>query len=57
MDGRNTLRDNNQYTDSIQSISGMPISKEDFLVNDQGVKVEPFFRAMVNQMLIMKINL
>ena len=46
MDGRNTLRDTS-FTkgvgDNIQSISGSPISKEDFLVNDQGIKIEPFF--------------
>lgn len=42
--GRNTLKDtimgNNNY---IKSISGEEISKDDFLLNDQGVKVEPFF--------------
>ena len=43
MGGRNTLRDNNVFSDSIQSISGAEISRDDFLVNDQGVKVEPFF--------------
>ena len=43
MGGRNTLRDKNVFSDSIQSISGSEISKTDFLVNDQGIKVEPFF--------------
>ena len=27
----------------IDSLSGSPISKSDFLINDQGIKVEPFF--------------
>ena len=43
MGGRNTLRDKNVFSDTIQSISGVEISKDDFLVNDQGIKVEPFF--------------
>ena len=45
MYGRNTLRDKftGQNKDSINSISGAPIKKEDFLVNDQGIKIEPFF--------------
>ena len=40
-----TLRDKNVFSDNntIQSISGTEISKADFLVNDQGIKVEPFF--------------
>ena len=45
MGGRNTLRDKNVFSDNntIQSISGTEISRKDFLVNDQGIKVEPFF--------------
>ena len=45
MYGRNTLRDTftGENKDSINSISGSPIKKEDFLVNDQGIKIEPFF--------------
>ena len=45
MDGRNTLRSGNpQGTSDIQSsMSGTVIPKEDFLVNDQGIKIEPFF--------------
>ena len=43
MGGRNTLRDKDVFSDSIQSISGVEIPKEDFLVNDQGIKSEPFF--------------
>ena len=45
MDGRNTLRDKNVFSDcnNIQSISGSEIPCKDFLVNDQGIKVEPFF--------------
>ena len=41
--GRNTLKDTISYDNNIQSISGNNLSKEDFLVNDQGVKIEPFF--------------
>lgn len=42
--GRDTLKDNN-YNDinNIESISGNNISKKDFLINDQGIKIEPFF--------------
>lgn len=43
MGGRNTLRDKDVFSDSIKSISGVEIPKEDFLVNDQGIKSEPFF--------------
>ena len=47
MQGRNTLR--SDFTDasdgSIHSITGANISRDDFLVNDQGIKVEPFFRG------------
>ena len=43
MGGRNTLRDKDVFSDSIMSISGVEIPKEDFLVNDQGIKSEPFF--------------
>ena len=41
--GRNTLKDTIPYDDNIQSISGNQLSKDDFLVNDQGIKIEPFF--------------
>jgi hypothetical protein len=41
--GRNTLKDNASYDKNIDSISGRVISKDDFLVNDQGIKIEPFF--------------
>ncbi len=43
MEGRNTLRDTAISPDTIQSISGNEITKDKFLTNDQGVKVEPFF--------------
>ena len=43
MGGRNTLRDKDVFSDSIKSISGVEIPKEEFLVNDQGIKSEPFF--------------
>lgn len=44
MGGRNTLRDKDWFSGgSIQSISGIEIPKEGFLVNDQGIKPEPFF--------------
>ena len=36
--GRNTLR-----KEELSSLSGSQIDKNDFLVNDQGIKVEPFF--------------
>ncbi len=45
--GRNTLKDTFVHSDSIQSISGNEISKDNFLVNDQGVKVEPFFSGAI----------
>ena len=41
--GRNTLKDTFVHSDTVHSISGNEISKDDFLVNDQGVKIEPFF--------------
>ena len=42
--GRNTLKDTFNYNDNnIQSIAGNTVSKDDFLVNDQGIKIEPFF--------------
>ena len=43
MDGRNTLRSQEIYTDKIQTMDGGDMTKEDFLVNDQGIKVEPFY--------------
>jgi len=41
--GRNTLKDTFTHSNKIDSISGTDISKDDFLVNDQGIKIEPFF--------------
>ncbi len=41
--GRNTLKDTFNHSDTVHSISGNEISKDDFLVNDQGIKIEPFF--------------
>ena len=41
--GRNTLKDVFTHEDNLTSISGNKISKDDFLVNDQGVTIEPFF--------------
>ena len=35
--------DNNDYDYVYSSSSGGKISKDEFLVNDQGIKVEPFF--------------
>jgi hypothetical protein len=43
MGGRNTLRDKSYNSEHIQSINGSEISRDDFLVNDQGIKIEPFF--------------
>lgn len=43
MDGRNTLRDGVEISDTIKSITGNTINKEDFLINDQGIKIEPFY--------------
>ena len=41
--GRNTLKDTFTQDTNIQSISGNALSNDDFLVNDQGIKIEPFF--------------
>jgi len=43
--GRDTLKDenNNENNNDIFSISGNKISKDNFLINDQGIKIEPFF--------------
>jgi hypothetical protein len=41
IDGRNTLRDT--PSDSIESINGTTMDTADFLTNDQGVTIEPFF--------------
>ena len=41
--GRDTLKDENNNENDILSISGNKISKDDFLINDQGIKIEPFF--------------
>jgi len=45
MNGRNTLRDMEPSgtNDINSSMSGTSISRDDFLVNDQGIKIEPFF--------------
>ena len=43
MDGRNTLKSQEIYTDEIKTLDGGTMKREDFLVNDQGIKVEPFF--------------
>ena len=45
MNGRNTLRDiePSGTNDINSSMSGTAILKDDFLVNDQGIKIEPFF--------------
>jgi hypothetical protein len=46
MDGRNTLRDSDfESPDIINSISGTKLHSKDFLVNDQGVKVAPYFKG------------
>jgi hypothetical protein len=43
IDPSNVNQTNLPHENTIQSVSGTPISKDDFLVNDQGIKVEPFF--------------
>ena len=43
MGGRNTLGSQEIYTDQIQTMDGRSMKKEDFLVNNQGIKIEPFF--------------
>ena len=45
MGNRNTLNQGSQeiYTDNIKTLSGGEIKKENFLLNDQGVLMEPFF--------------
>ena len=46
MDGRNTLRDTDyESNDQIKSLSGEILDKNNFLVNDQGIKTEPFFKG------------
>lgn len=47
MDGRNTITGDNFFKEStvVNSISGEKISASDFLVNDQGIKTEPFFKG------------
>ena len=46
MDGRNTLRDTQyQSENQIKSLSGEILDKNNFLVNDQGIKSEPFFKG------------
>ena len=48
MGGRNTLQNSFGSPSSIDTLSGNEISKSDFLVNDQGIKVEPFFSGSGN---------
>jgi len=43
MDGRNTLRNNEVSSNEIQTLDGNTKNKSDFLVNDQGIRLEPFF--------------
>ena len=43
MEGRNTLRNTLPSEESYDSMSGTKISEKEFLKNDQGVTVEPFF--------------
>ena len=44
MNGRNTLKDDVfDVSNTIDSISGNKLDKDNFLINDQGIKVEPFF--------------
>ena len=43
MDGRNTLRSDNSSTNEIKTMDGNTMDKNNFLVNDQGIKIEPFF--------------
>ena len=43
MDGRNTLKSQNVYDTEIKTLDGNYVKKEDFLINDQGIKIEPFF--------------
>ena len=44
MHGRNTLKnDVFDVSNTIDSISGQTLDKDNFLINDQGIKVEPFF--------------
>lgn len=45
MDGRNTLQSREIYTDKVKTLDGGTMKKEDFLVNDQGIKTEPFFHG------------
>jgi hypothetical protein len=42
MDGRNTLRSSGS-TNEIKTMDGNTMDKKNFLVNDQGIKLEPFF--------------
>ena len=42
MDGRNTLGDS-RITSKVETMGGNMIDKSNFLVNDQGIKIEPFF--------------
>lgn len=46
LQGRGNLKNTGfNETSTVDSISGTRISKDDFLVNDQGIKVEPFFKG------------
>ena len=44
MDGRNTLRNDNDFG-TMDSMSGEKIDKANFLINDQGIKIEPYFKG------------
>ena len=46
MDGRNPVKmddNNNLFSDNVQLLSGETITNDNFLKNDQDIKVEPFF--------------
>ena len=43
MDGRDTLRGQEVSSNEIQTLDGNTKNKSDFLVNDQGIKLEPFY--------------
>ena len=52
MDGRNTLRDPLVSDNRIQTLDGNTMDPKNFLVNDQGIKIEPFFLVRVPPLLI-----
>ena len=41
MNGRNTLKDKRIYDNKIKTLDGNIIDKENFLINDQGIRLEP----------------